>query len=93
MEDGNFFFSFTYATIAFMHTGAVELADMAKLDSRTGITDLTQFVAGAATAGLFFSSRGPRAATLAAVLGGGASLAYSWAGNEFNRLTGQGGRF
>jgi hypothetical protein len=86
-------FGSSLGIIAFMHTGAVELADMAKLDSRTGIPDLTQFVAGAATAGLFFSSRGPRAATLAAVLGGGASLAYSWAGNEFNRLTGQGGRF
>ena len=76
-----------------MHTCAVELADMAELDSRTGIPELSQVVAGAATGGLFFSSKGPRAATLAAFLGGGASLAYSWAGNEFERLTGQGGRF
>lgn len=76
-----------------MHTCAVELADMAELDSRTGVPELTQFVAGAVTGGVFFSSRGPRAATLAAFLGGGASLAYSWAGHEFERLSGKGGRF
>lgn len=76
-----------------MHTCAIELADMAELDSRTGVPEITHFLAGAVTGGVFFSSRGPRAATLAAVLAGGASVAYSFAGNEFERLTGKGGRF
>mmetsp|Transcript_30933 Transcript_30933/g.23010 ORF Transcript_30933/g.23010 Transcript_30933/m.23010 type:complete len:190 (+) Transcript_30933:39-608(+) len=79
--------------IAFMHTCAIELSDMAELDSRTGFSDMSNVLAGVVTGGIFFSSRGPRAASLAALLGGGVSVAYSWAGNQFDRLTSAGGRF
>lgn len=76
-----------------MHTCAIGLADLVELDQRTGLPQLTHFLAGAVTGGAFFSSRGPRAAVLAATIGGAASLGYWWAGNEFERQFSRGGRF
>lgn len=76
-----------------MHTCVIGLTDMVELDEKTHIPELAHILAGAVTGGAFFSSRGPRAAALAATLGGAASVGYWWVGNAFERSFGKGGRF
>jgi len=83
----------TLGIVAFLHTCSVELCDMASLDSKIEIPEITPFIAGATTAGILFSSRGPRAATLAALGGAVASVGFSLASNQFERSTGAAGRF
>jgi hypothetical protein len=60
------------------------------LDSQLTVPVLS----GAITGGLYKSTRGPRAAALAAAIGGAASCTY-WFGSAFlsNKVLGRGGRF
>jgi hypothetical protein len=79
---------------AFMHTCGVGLADYLEVENISGQSWATPVFAGALTGGVYKSTRGPRAATLAAVVGAVASTVYWYGGTYFNDvLLGKSGRF
>ena len=65
-----------------------------ELDRITGFDATTPLVAGLVTGAVYKSTRGPRAAALAGVIGMAASTVY-WYGSSFvsDTLLGRGGRF
>jgi hypothetical protein len=79
---------------AFLHTGAVEVADQLELENRTGFETITPIFAGLITGGIYKCTRGPRAAALASVIGAGVSTVY-WYGTAFvsDIVLGRGGRY
>ena len=81
-------------SIAFLHTGAVEISDTLELEKITGLEAITPIFAGLVTGGIYKCTRGPRAAALAGVIGAGASTIY-WYGTSFvsDIVLGRGGRY
>lgn len=80
--------------VAFGHTAGVHAANYIELDRLTGLDVSTPLFAGLVTGVVYKSTRGPRAAALAGVIGMAASTAY-WYGSSFvmDNLLGRGGRF
>ncbi len=70
------------------------MADEAGLEDKLGFSASTPIFAGMVTGALVASSRGPRAAALAGVLGSVVSCSY-WFGESFvqNIVLGKNGRF
>ncbi|RYH19877.1 hypothetical protein EON65_25400 [archaeon] len=77
-----------------MHTCGVGIADALEIEQRTGQPYVTPLFAGMLTGGLYKSMRGPRAAVLASIIGGGASCVY-WYGSTYvyDVVLHKGGRF
>ncbi len=65
-----------------MHTLSVAGADYLELEKKIDHPVVTPIFAGLVTGGIYKSTKGPRAAALAAVIGAGASVAY-WFGSNF----------
>lgn len=80
--------------LAFGHTAGVHAANYIELDRLTGLDVSTPLFAGLVTGVVYKSTRGPRAAALAGVIGMAASTAY-WYGSSFviDTVLGRGGRF
>lgn len=80
--------------VAFMHTTGIWAADQLELDNLTGTSIATPLFAGVTTGALYKSTRGPRAAALAAVIGGTVSCAYWFGGSYlYNVVLGRSGRY
>jgi len=84
----------TFLYVAFMHTTGVWAADQLELDKHTGTVLATPLFAGVTTGVLYKSTRGPRAAALAGVIGGAVSCIY-WFGGSYlhNVVLGRSGRY
>ena len=80
--------------IGFMHTASVGIADQLQIEKVTGTSISTPIFAGVLTGGLYKSTRGPRAAALAAVIGGTVSTVYWYGGTYFySIILGRNGKF
>lgn len=78
---------------AFVHTVSSAVLEYSEVDRYIPSQLTVPVLSGMITGGLYKSAGTPRAIALASVIGGGVSVAYSYAGELFNVLSGRGGRF
>ncbi|KAJ1429013.1 hypothetical protein B484DRAFT_449594 [Ochromonadaceae sp. CCMP2298] len=79
--------------LVFMHTASVALLDLAEAEKYIDHYLTVPVLSGVITGGLYKSTKGPRAAALAAVIGAGASCTYFVGGSVVNKVLGRGGKF
>lgn len=76
-----------------MHTVSTAGLDYVEVERYVNSQFTVPVLSGMITGGLFRSGSTPRAVALASVIGGGVSVAYSFAGDLLNFASGRKGKF